>query len=198
MDVEKAGHGRIERATEVLKQDHRVIERALAVLERCVDRLRRDEPVERSTLEKILDFFRGFADKCHHEKEEHLLFPLLVARGIPKESGPIGVMLMEHEDGRRFISGFAGGVEELDRDPDGAKRLILENALRYTQLLREHIYKEDNILFAMADSVLAPEEQRELVGQFEQLEHHLVGHGVHDKYVHLVEELEKEAARWPT
>ncbi len=177
-------------ATEALKHDHRIIERVLNVLGRSLQRLERGQPFEPSVLAKALDFFQGFADKCHHKKEEDLLFPLLSQRGVPVEGGPIGVMLSEHEDGRHFLKGLKEGLDKLDADQEAAKRLIMENGAGYIQLLQSHIFKEDNVLFVMADNVLDSDEQARLSEEFEHVEHHHIGHGVHERYLKLVQELE--------
>ncbi|MFN3476407.1 MAG: DUF2249 domain-containing protein [Candidatus Methylomirabilales bacterium] len=185
-------HEPIERATEALKHDHRVIERVLGVLERALFRLEQGGAAERELFGKALEFFRGFADSCHHHKEEQVLFPRLAERGIPVEGGPVGVMLYEHEEGRRYLRGLAEGVALLDRDPERARQLILENGKGYSGLLRAHIQKEDQVLFPLADGVLTPGEQRELIHRFEEVEHHL-GEGVHERFMHLAEELERRA-----
>lgn len=183
-------HKHAERATEALKQDHRIIERVLKVLERTIQRLEQGWPVEPAVLTKALDFFQGFADKCHHKKEEDLLFPLLSQRGIPVEGGPIGVMLSEHEDGRRFLRGLKEGLNRLESEPEVAKRLIIENGAGYLQLLQSHIFKEDSVLFVMADNVLSTDDQTKLSEEFEHVEHRHIGHGVHERYLKLAEELE--------
>ena len=182
----------MERATEALKHDHRVIERILGVLERALLGLEQGGEVDRKLLGKVIEFFTGFADSCHHQKEEQVLFPRLAERGIPVEGGPVGVMLYEHEEGRRYLRGLAEGVALLNRDPEQARQLILENGKGYAGLLRAHIQKEDHVLFPLADRVLTPGEQRELVHRFEAVEHHL-GEGVHERFVKLAEELEKQA-----
>ena len=100
-------HGDYATATEVLKQEHRVIENVLDALERLA------KAAETSALaewEKAIDFARNFADKCHHLKEENLLFPALEERGIPREGGPIGMMLAEHEEGRGYVRAMAAAA----------------------------------------------------------------------------------------
>lgn len=183
----------MERATEALKHDHRVIERVLGVLERALFKMEQGGAADRELFGKAIEFFRGFADACHHQKEEQILFPRLAERGIPVEGGPIGVMHEEHEEGRRYLRGLAEGVAALDRDPEQARQLILGNGKGYAGLLRAHIQKEDYVLFPLADGVLTTGEQRELVHRFEEVEHHL-GEGVHDRFVKLAEELEKREA----
>ncbi|MEE9601130.1 MAG: hemerythrin domain-containing protein, partial [Thermoplasmata archaeon] len=88
------------RPTEALKEEHRAIERALKAMEVAAEMLDLGQEVPRELLEKILEFVRGFADRCHHHKEEGVLFPYLERKGLPRDLGPIGVMLAEHEMGR--------------------------------------------------------------------------------------------------
>ena len=185
----EAAHG-ATRPTEILKQEHRIIERVLTVLEREVKRLRRDKPVDLDVLRGAVEFCRGFADKCHHGKEEGLLFPAMIEHGIPEEEGPLSVMREEHEKGRRFLAGLAEGIEIWQRDPAQGKRLVLDNASGYTALLRSHIDKEDNILFVMAEAAIPPEKQRVLQERFEQFEREEMGGGAHEKFHEMVEKLE--------
>ena len=74
------------KALEDLKHEHRLIERVLAVLERTTQQLERDGHVSPETLERGLTFVRGFADGCHHAKEEHGLFPVLARRARPSKA----------------------------------------------------------------------------------------------------------------
>jgi hypothetical protein len=94
-------------ATDVLMSEHRGIERMLAAMERNLGKLESGDPAAVRLFEQGVDFLRGFADKCHHHKEEQQLFPALAAHGIPVEGGPVGVMLHEHEAGRERIREMA-------------------------------------------------------------------------------------------
>ncbi|MEW6297848.1 MAG: hemerythrin domain-containing protein [Thermodesulfobacteriota bacterium] len=185
-------HSHVERATEVLKHEHRLIERALDVLERALVTLEQDRPADKDLLGKVTEFFKGFVDACHHKKEEQALFPRIAARGVPIEGGPIGVMLSEHDEGRGYIHGLAEGVTLLGQEPGQAKRLIYENGRRYIALLRTHIQKEDNVLFALADRCLTAKDQHEVVRRFEETERQ-GGEGRHERFVNLIEELERLA-----
>ncbi|MCL4459421.1 MAG: hemerythrin domain-containing protein [Chloroflexi bacterium] len=178
-------------ATEVLKEEHRVIERMLRILESTAAKLEMDEEVPPERLMKSLDFIRTFADKCHHGKEEDTLFPALEKHGLPREGGPIGVMLLEHDEGRRFVRSLAEGVERYARGDKTARGAIIDNARGYAKLLNAHIYKEDNVLYPMADRMLSAEEVRELLEKYEEIERERIGEGKHHEYLHLIEELEK-------
>ena len=114
------------RPTEDLMNEHRVIERMLVVLSGACDRMEAGKEVERELFVSAADFFKNFADKCHHGKEEKLLFERMQARGLSGEVGPIAVMLREHQDGRahvRKISEFSAAKESKKRN-DGLSRLV--------------------------------------------------------------------------
>jgi hemerythrin-like domain-containing protein len=142
---------------------------------------------------KALDFIRHFADQCHHFKEEKVLFPALEAHGIPNEGGPIGMMLMEHEEGRSYVRAMFEAIGKIEAGDPSAQAALFENAKQYLRLLREHIQKEDDILFRMADEVIPEDEQRQLLKDFETHEAEEMGAGVHEKYLTIAQELESAA-----
>ena len=113
----------------------------------------------------------------------------MVKAGIPNEGGPIGVMLGEHEVGRAFVRGLAQGIEELEKGQPQACDHIATNARGYVALLRQHIDKEDNILYMMADMHLTPAEQKRLLVEFERVEEERVGHGKHEEFHQLLHRL---------
>ena len=85
---------------EILMDEHRVIERVLDAFERMLSL----GVIDKAFTIKALDFFRQFADGCHHHKEEEQLFPAMESAGTPVEAGPIGCMLHEHELGRELVA----------------------------------------------------------------------------------------------
>ncbi|MCM8810596.1 MAG: hemerythrin domain-containing protein [Candidatus Omnitrophica bacterium] len=174
------------KATEVLKEEHEVIKVVLNVIEKICQKIKKGENIEVKDLEDIIDFIRTFADKCHHGKEEDLLFVEMEKSGVPKEGGPIEEMLEEHEKGRDYVRKLTEAIKKND------KKQILDNALGYVELLRQHIDKEDNILYMIADMHLSEEKQKELIEKFEQVEEKKIGKGLHEKYHHLVEKLNRK------
>jgi hemerythrin-like domain-containing protein len=99
-------------------------------------------------------------------------------------------MLAEHEQGRIFTRGMLQATQELQKGDAGARERIAQNALGYAVLLRQHIMKEDNILFPMADQVIPLDQQDDVYAGFERVEHEETGEGVHEKYLGLAERLE--------
>jgi hemerythrin-like domain-containing protein len=140
---------------EMLMAEHRVIEKVLDALEAAAH-----ADISFPFYERAVDFIARFADGCHHAKEEDRLFPLLVERGIPHEHGPIGVMLHEHESGRSHLKAMREMIAA--RDLDGLRR----GGLSYAALMRDHIRKEDEVLFPIGRSILRPEELASLAEGF--------------------------------
>ena len=155
-----------DRPTAVLKAEHQTILRVINVLEALVRRSEAGTGFEVDALRQCVTFFRLFADACHHAKEEDLLFPALEARGVPRENGPIGVMLHEHRLARQHTRSMGDALEALSRDEPEAVAAFRAAAYQYIELLRNHIFKEDNFLFQMGDRVMTEDDQASLCGQF--------------------------------
>ncbi len=169
--------------------EHRVIERMLGVVSSACDRIDAGKEVDRELFVGAADFFKNFADKCHHSKEEKLLFERMQARGVSGEVGPIAVMLREHQDGRAHVK----KITELSGHKLTKKTMeeLTRASRSYVDLLSKHIQKEDNILYPLANQILTEEDQEELERGFEEVEQKVMGPGVHEKYHQMIEELEK-------
>jgi hemerythrin-like domain-containing protein len=186
-------------ATKILMEEHRVIERVLLSLEVGGRRLGAGEPMPPAFFVQAADFIKGFADGCHHRKEEGVLFPAMEAAGVARQGGPIGAMLAEHEEGRRLTRAMRAAPERLEAGDASSRDEVVQNALGYVALLRQHITKENSVLFPIAVRVIRGETQAEVAEAFERGEHEETGEGVHEKYLGMAEELEREsrASRGP-
>ena len=181
-------------ATEILMSEHRVVENVLNSLEAAAAKLERGEAVRPGFFVEAAQFSKGFTDGCHHLKEESVLFKTMEQNGMSTETGPIAVMLAEHEQGRQLIKAMRQAANELELgDPSAAQRVI-ENARGYISLIRQHIMKENNILFPMADRIIPASDQEKVAEEFETVEHEETGEGVHEKYLAVAEALKKEMA----
>ena len=167
-------------ATQILRQEHDAILKMLEAAEEAARRIDAGGLIRRETLSGISEFLRLFADKCHHAKEEDLLFPLLESRGMPREGGPTGVMMHEHVEGRAFVRQMAEASEACNWGEDSQKKWAAA-ARGYIELLRQHIFKENNILFVMAENMLSPEEQEKLGAQFASAELEKLGPGTRER-----------------
>ncbi len=177
------------RPTETLMHEHQIILMVLDAAEREVRRMQETGTVRAERLEQMVDFFRNFADRCHHAKEEKLLFVRMTERGMPREAGPIAVMLYEHDLGRGNVRAVAEALPRAAAGDPAAREAIRSHLTEYIGLLRDHIYKEDHILYPMADQILLPDDQRDLEAAFERVEREEIGEGVHERYHQMAHQL---------
>ena len=149
-----------------LKAEHLVILRVIRALDIFMGRFEKNGEFPESSLARCVEFLRLFADACHHGKEEDLLFPVLESRGIPREGGPIGVMLHEHQVGRQLTTDMHDALTRSRAGVAAAKGEFRQTARSYIDLLTNHIFKEDNILFNMGARVMNADDQAALGTQF--------------------------------
>jgi hemerythrin-like domain-containing protein len=181
-------------ATQILMEEHRVIEQVLSALQMQAQRLESGGNVRVGFFLEAVDFARNFADGCHHRKEEGVLFPAMTAAGMPRESGPIAVMLSEHEQGRAFVRAMEAAAKRLEAGETNARNLVAINARSYVALLLQHIAKEDTVLFPLADRVIPEAAKAGVAEEFDRIEREETGAGVHEKFHALAEALAKETA----
>lgn len=176
------------KATAELRAEHEGVLRMLSILERVVEKIQQGLPVPMEHPGQIIEFLQVFVDSCHHGKEEDVLFPALEAAGVPHD-GPIGVMLLEHELGRGHVRAMAQALAS------GDQQAFLAPASAYSDLLRAHIFKENNVLFRMADRALSEAEQEGLWERFERIEQERIGAGRHEAFHALLDALENAHPR---
>lgn len=176
--------------TKDLVEEHKLIKRMIDVLENAVNRLGKGEIAEPVIFEQATDFIRNFADKFHHAKEEDILFKEMVKKGMPEKDSPIEAMLIEHDQGRAFVKGVIKSTDEWKKGNKKAIAEIIRNARGYIELLREHIEKEDDILYPLAERMFTEEEKDKLIEKFKKAEVEKGGEAKVEKYNNLVKNLE--------
>jgi hemerythrin-like domain-containing protein len=176
-------------ATQILSSEHRVIESVIAALDAAAQRLEAGGPMRPAFFVDAVRFIADFADGYHHCKEEGVLFEAMARNGMPNDGGPIAVMLYEHERARELTAALrkaASAFSEGDRD---AADSVVVYARAYGELLTQHIYKEDNILFPMADQVIVPQDQDSMLSEFERVEAERASKGSKASYLDLARAL---------
>ena len=156
----------MDTATKNLEDDHVHILQLIRVMERIIG----SENPDITHIASVVDIIRNFADGLHHAKEENQFFPFLANRGFSISQGPVAVMLMEHVRGRDFVKGIAENISLYKGGNLSALGKIYSNMAGYAELLQNHIGKENNILFRMADRALSEEDHQLLLKQFEEAE----------------------------
>lgn len=168
-----------------LTAEHGTIRLMLRVLENICGKIEKGESVPTEHLRQAVEFIREFADKCHHGKEEQLLFPAMRENDIPEEISLIDELIEEHETGRNFARRMAEAIET------GDFSRFAGEARGYVSLLDRHIDKENDILFPMAEKTLAAQKKEELEKGFQNVEKNVIGESRHKELHGMADELRK-------
>ncbi len=177
------------KATEELRKEHQGVELMLQILQAVADRIRKGEAIPAEDFDGILSFLRVFVDRCHHGKEEEHLFPAMESAGIPRDDGPIAVMLHEHELGRGLVARLRDAVDGLQQGDRSVVPGFQAVVAEYAGLLFHHIDKENRILFPMAEARLDAAADQRLCAAFESLEEERIGMGRHEQFHALLHRL---------
>lgn len=182
----------VANVTQVLVEEHRLILRLIALVEQNTIRMEAGHFRDWQFFLDAVDFIRNYADRFHHAKEENVLFVALVENGMPAKNSPIEGMLMEHDQGRALVAALEEAAIQALAGASGQIPAIAASAKGYAALLRDHIDKEDNILYPLAERVLPAEVRQSLLDAYARAEAERPQLGV--KYHQLVKNYEQQAA----
>jgi hemerythrin-like domain-containing protein len=151
------------KCTDLLMQDHKMILRSLDVLQEMARRVESGEQMNINDVRKLLHFLHAFADELHHMKEESALFPELMRTSEP-QGAPLRHMLFEHDQERSLV----GGLEDALRTKKSMEFVLF--ATRLASRMRNHIQKEDSILFPIAEALLSKDQDQKVAAEFAKYE----------------------------
>ncbi len=168
--------------SEILREEHDVIEHLLHVLAAMAKRVDHGETVARSDVDDALEVVVNFADKCHHAKEEKALFPALV-KASPKEGAELVRRLDgDHRAGRQLVAAMRSEAEALGTRDGKTRAQFAKDARSYAALLTAHIDAETKLLLPLIDRAIPAAERAALGDEFDRIEREETGAGVHEKY----------------
>jgi len=177
-------------AIDELITEHEAVKTTLRVLDNISHRISTSATISQiEHIEQLFEFFTVFVDKCHHGKEEELLFPAMEAVGISREGGPIGVMLSEHQQGRDLVSKMKQDLGAYVNGDGNAAQAFKMHADAYVDLLNYHIDKENEVLFPMAMKHLSAHRLAEMKSGFDRIETERIGQGKHEAFHRMLEDL---------
>ncbi|MHA7648137.1 hemerythrin domain-containing protein [Nitrosopumilus sp. S4] len=139
-------------STASLRRDHELIEKVIKAMESTIQLLIDGKQIPESILLPVIDFSKNFTDVCHHSKEEKSLFPALEQAGMPANMGPIAMMLMDHQRSREIGTQMEESAKLYLSSGDSSK--LISDMQQYVEHITEHLWKENNRLFMMAEARL--------------------------------------------
>ncbi len=169
-------------AVKELKDEHHGIGIMLNIMSSVAVKISMGEKIEAEHLEEMLEFLSGFADKCHHGKEEDILFGQLEPFKPQLPGNIIEDLLAEHVAGRQLIASARQSVRAYKQGDKKALQQVGNSFREYVTLLRAHIAKENRQLFPVIDNVLSKALDDQLSKAFIKLEEEVIGVGKHEEY----------------
>ena len=136
-------------STDSHRRDHELIEKVIKAMQSTIELLNDKKQIPESILLPVIDFSKNFTDVCHHTKEEKSLFPALEEAGMPTNMGPIAMMLIDHQRSREIGNEMEKSAKEY-LSSGNSEKLIADMQL-YVDHITEHLWKENNKLFMMAE-----------------------------------------------
>jgi DUF438 domain-containing protein len=175
-----------------LVAEHEMIERAMAILKSNLEKI--DEAIKAPLqMQRAIDFLLQFGDKIHNTKEEKFLFPLMEQKGLPVQGGPIGVMLMEHDAERKLLQRMMAELPNLAEATTAAQQKFAAEGFEYLTIRAEHIWKENDVLYAMGRKVFTDEDNTSLLNSFKTLDQQTYGDEAREHYAQMLAEVEKDS-----
>ncbi|MDO8578974.1 MAG: hemerythrin domain-containing protein [Dehalococcoidales bacterium] len=169
-----------------LMREHRLIERMVALVNKQLLQIQEKNSADIRFISQAIDFFRTYADRTHHGKEENILFKALDAKPLsPEHRRMMNELVQEHVFGRQKVGQLAQAGDKYDH---GDKESLFE----ITSCLKElsvfypaHILKEDAHFFYPCLEYLSKTEQDDMLQEFWEFDRTLI----HEKYQQMVEKL---------
>jgi hemerythrin-like domain-containing protein len=175
--------------TNILVNEHRIIEQVLNCLERMMDRCASEGRLEEVPAREAIGFFRMFAECAHLAKEETHLFPLLAGTKCPQGCRPDDLMTRENQHGHSHLQAMEEAIEGAAASDKDALARFVQHAYAYIGLLMKYIENEEDWLFPQADRVLDEAKQRVLGERLQCNDHENRCGGSHEEYVAIANRL---------
>ena len=171
-----------------LIHEHKVIERMISSLGATLSRLEETHSIDPVYVDTVVDFIRTYADRCHHGKEEGILFRDLANKPL---SGPVAAMMQELIEDHVFARGktrelVSANARYASGDP-AALNEISSVAWVLVDFYPKHIWKEDRQFWKPALEYFDDAETERMVAEFDEFDRQLI----HEKYLGVVERLER-------
>ncbi|HWR13888.1 MAG TPA: hemerythrin domain-containing protein [Terriglobales bacterium] len=162
----------------VLEHEHREIQKVVTLMSNLAREMERGGTCEAALLDEIVQFMRIFGEQCHHGKEEKALFTLLESKGVPANGCPIAALVGEHRHGHELLNQLEAASVACKAGDVSVRPALINSLKSLVNLYQQHIWKEEYLLFPMANKVLSASDYDTLSQQFEAVESQ-IGTDVH-------------------
>lgn len=171
-----------------LMREHRLIERMVAVLDKELKRINDRNKANVELLTVAVDFFRTYADRTHHGKEEDILFRELAKKPLsPGHKRIMDELVAEHVHARKTVSALVDAKNSYSQGNPESLKDTVSYVKELVSFYPAHIVKEDQHFFYPILDYFSKQEQDDMLAEFWEFDRMLI----HEKYQKIVEELDR-------
>jgi len=171
-----------------LMVEHRLIERMIRVMQANLESISKEGKVDPAFVDTAVDFIRTYADRCHHGKEEDILFRDLAKKKISDEHQRIMQELIEeHKMGRNNVKKLVEAKEKYVQGNKDVLKDIVSNMEILVKFYPKHIEKEDKRFFIPCMDYFTDAEKDTMLNEMHEFDQQMI----HEKYTKIVEDHEK-------
>jgi hemerythrin-like domain-containing protein len=153
------------RMIDILLEEHRNIEKLLAVLEQELHVFDQNDSPDYEILQAVIDYFQHYPEGYHHPKED-ILFEKLQLHD-PAAAKRIGDVEDEHELESERLNRFAEAVSDILAGREYLRQSFHDLVREFIEYQRQHMDKEERLLFPAAAKALRPEDWAEIDSRIE-------------------------------
>ena len=146
---------------DILTDEHDIIQRALDVFQRELDRVINNKHQTR-VLYCIIDFLITFGSEIHNRKEDEILFPIL-ASNSSIDSHQIHITTLEHNTGRDILLSLFDEIEDLKKRTKTYRKVYKQKGADYIKNRFEHIWKENDVIYNLAREIINDKQNSEII-----------------------------------
>ncbi len=150
-----------------LMHEHRLIERLVAIVEQRLPEFRKNQRVDSVMIDRVTEFFRMYADRCHHGKEEDILFKSLETKDLsPELTEMMAELVQDHVEGRKMVGALVAANGRYAAGESAAWTEVVDLLERLIVFYPNHIAKEDKHFFFPCMGHYSREEKDVMLDEF--------------------------------
>lgn len=167
-----------------LMWEHRLIEQMVPLMKKEIDSIEQGNKPDVSFIDTTVDFFRTYADRTHHGKEEDILFRELKKKKLASDVARIMAELIEeHVVARKIVGKLREARDAYGKGESSAAENIKECLIKLSNLYPKHIEKEDKRFFYPILDYFSDKEQGAMLKEFNEFDRNMI----HEKYRDIIE-----------
>ena len=175
--------------TENLIKEHKKINELLDIMSKIALKIKLNDVFYPNDVEEIVNYLLIIIENSHHGKEDDVFYPELISSGIAKDTAPLSIINYEHTISKSYLKDISSCVVNCKIGNDFSGELLADSLTNYVVVIKNHIQREEEVIFPIANEVLSAEKQYEISQRFEDIEQKYFSKSLNDQYTTLLNKL---------